>query len=223
MTGSRRTNSDNTRYRALRANGGAGTGTVTPCFTLGTLIATPSGERAVEELRPGDLVLTRDNGAQPLVWVGKRHFSGRMLLENKHLRPVLIRQGALGGGVPHRDMRVSPNHRMLVSSDQTALYFQEREVLAAAKHLINHRGVHEIHPTGATYVHFMFERHQVVLSDGAWSESFQPSDYALKGVGNAQRTEICRLFPSLITRAGREDYFSARRILSRREARQMTD
>lgn len=202
---------------------GVGAERVTPCFTPGTTITTPSGECLVEELVEGDRVVTRDNGPQTIRWIGVRHLSGRVLAENDHLKPVLIQKGALGHGLPHRDMKVSPNHRMLVAGDQTALYFQEREVLAAAKHLINHRGIHALHPTGATYIHFMFDAHQVVLSDGTWSESFQPSDYTLRGIGNAQRNEIFRLFPDLAVRSGRESYLSARRILSRREARQLAE
>ena len=136
---------------------------------------------------------------------------------------MLIRKGALGHNLPERDMQVSPNHRMLVASDQTALYFKEREVLVAAKHLINNRGVHELQTTGTTYIHFMFAHHEVILADGSWSESFQPGDYSLKGIGNAQRNEILELFPELATNRGIEGYLSARRILSRQEARRLID
>jgi len=196
---------------------------VTPCFTPGTAIATARGEVAIEDLRVGDAVVTRDNGPQEIRWIGSKRFSGRDLAAQPHLRPVLIRQGALGRGLPERDMYVSPNHRMLVASDQTALYFKEREVLAAAKHLINNRGVHEIQTTGTTYVHFLFDRHEVVLGNGAWSESFQPGDYSLKGIGNAQRSEILELFPDLASSKGIDGYLSARRILSRQEARRLID
>ena len=64
----------------------------------------------------------------------------------------------------------------------------------------------------------MFDRHEVVLSNGAWTESFQPGDYTLKGMGNAQRKEIFELFPELKTEAGLEDYTAARRTLKRHEA-----
>ncbi len=195
----------------------------TPCFTPGTLIATGRGARPVETLRPGDTVQTRDNGLQEIHWIGARSLTGRQLADYPHLRPVLIRQGALGDGLPDRDMQLSPNHRLLVSSDRTALYFQEREVLCAAKHLINNRGVFEVATTGTTYIHFMFDRHEVVLADGAWSESFQPSDYSLKGIGNAQRSEILELFPELRTVVGIDTYRSARRILNRNEARRLVE
>lgn len=191
---------------------------VIPCFTPGMLIATPKGERAVEELKIGDRVITRDNGIQEIRWIGHRALDGRMLAANPHLKPVLVRKGALGDGLPERDMMVSPNHRLLVANDRTALYFDEHEVLVAAKHLVNNNGIHEVSTVGVTYSHFMFDRHEVVLSNGAWTESFQPGDHTLKGMGNAQRNEIFELFPELKTTEGVEGYVAARKTLKRREA-----
>ena len=192
---------------------------VIPCFTPGTTIATPKGERLVEELEPGDKVITRDNGIQEIAWVGHKFMDGKQLATNPHLKPVLIKAGALGGGLPERDMLVSPNHRVLVASELTQLYFEEREVLAAAKHMTGTDGIHALDVMNTTYVHFMFERHEVVLSNGAWTESFQPGDYSLKGIGNSQRNEIFELFPELATQEGRGDYTAARRMLKKHEAR----
>ncbi len=191
---------------------------VIPCFTPGTMIATPRGEVAVENLRVGDRIITRDNGMQEIRWLGRRELSWKDLASAPHLKPVLIRQGALGNGLPERDMLVSPNHRLLVANDRTALYFDEHEVLVAAKHLVAGKGVHSVDAAGATYLHFMCDRHEVVLSNGAWTESFQPGDYTLKGMGNSQRSEIYDLFPDLKTTAGLESYAAARRTLKRHEA-----
>ena len=68
------------------------------------------------------------------------------------------------------------------------------------------------------YVHFMFDQHQVVLSNGAWTESFQPGDYTMRGLGNAQRAEIYDLFPELQTTVVLETYVAARKTLKRHEA-----
>lgn len=209
---------------------GAETGTMTfseievviPCFTPGTLIATPKGERRVEDLKVGDRVITRDNGIQEIRWLGARTMQAKELAHAEHLNPILIRQGALGGDLPERDMLVSPNHRILVANDKTALYFEEREVLVAAKHLVGLDGVDMVEVSEVTYIHFMFDQHEVVLSDGAWTESFQPGDQTLAGLGNAQRTEIFELFPELKTREGLEDYTAARRALKKHEARLLT-
>ena len=189
-----------------------------PCFTPGTRIATPRGERAVEDLRVGDLVLTRDNGMQKIRWTGAREMTARDLAEAPHLRPVLIRQGALGNGLPERDMMVSPQHRVLVANDRTALYFEDREVLVAAKHLVGRPGIETAQVERTTYIHIMFDHHEVVLSDGSWTESFQPGDESLRGVGADQRAEILSLFPELADREGILGYASARRSLTRREA-----
>ena len=193
--------------------------TVIPCFTPGTTIATPKGERLVEELKVGDRIITRDNGIQEIAWMGHKQMSGKTLQSSPHLQPVLIKAGALGHGLPERDMLVSPNHRVLVASEKTQLYFEESEVLAAAKHMAGADGIHQVEVLQTTYIHFMFERHEVVLSNGAWTESFQPGDYSLKGIGNSQRNEIFELFPELATQGGREGYQAARKSLKKHEAK----
>ncbi|SPH21255.1 Bifunctional hemolysin/adenylate cyclase [Ascidiaceihabitans donghaensis] len=195
---------------------------VIPCFTPGTLIATPKGERRVEDLAVGDRIITRDNGIQEIRWMGAKDMKAADFAKAQHLRPIMISQGALGGGLPERDMMVSPNHRVLVANDKTALYFEEREVLVAAKFLTGLDGVDVVDVAWTTYIHIMFEQHEVVLSDGAWTESFQPGDQTLAGVGNAQRNEIFELFPELETREGIDGYTSARRTLKKHEAALLT-
>jgi len=134
----------------------------------------------------------------------------------------LVKRGSLGHDLPEQDMVVSPNHRLLVANERTSLYFDEHEVLVAAKHLVGAAGVDVIDSVGTTYLHFMFDRHEVVLSNGAWTESFQPGDYTLKGLGNAQRSEIFEIFPELRTDAGLNGYHAARRTLKRHEASVLT-
>ena len=195
---------------------------IVPCFTPGTLIATPKGEIPVEQLKAGDRIITRDNGIQELRWIGSRKFDWAHMVANPHLRPIMVRRGSLGNGLPERDMMLSPNHRVLVSNDRTSLYFDEHEVLVSVKHLVGGKGIFEVESIGTAYLHLMFDQHEVVLSDGAWTESFQPGDYTLNGMGNAQRTEILELFPELKTKEGLEDYSAARRTLKKHEARLLT-
>lgn len=191
---------------------------IIPCFTPGTLIATAKGERRVEDLVEGDRVITRDNGIQTIRWAGSREMTGAEFEQAAHLKPILIQQGALGGGLPERDMMVSPQHRLLVANDKTALYFEEREVLVAAKFLTSLEGVDVVDVSSTTYIHIMFDQHEVVLSDGTWTESFQPGDQTLAGIGDASRDEILELFPELATREGVDGYTSARRSLKKHEA-----
>ena len=216
---------DTVSYTIEDGEGGTDTGEIifsVPCFTPGTLIATPQGERLVEELQVGDRVMTRDNGIQEIRWIGRRDLTGHELARAPEMRPVLIRRGALGPDLPAHDMLVSPQHRVLVSNARTALYFDEREVLVAAKHLIGLEGVDEVDATGVSYIHIMFDQHEVVLSNGAWSESFQPGDYTLGGLGAEQREEIYALFPELALPEGRRAYVAARRSLKRHEAAILT-
>ena len=212
-------------YTVSDGNGGEtdGNATVTvPCFTPSTMIATPKGERKVEELEVGDRIITRDNGMQEVRWIGCREMPGEELAAKEHLRPVLIQQGALGNGLPERDMMVSPQHRVLVANDKTALYFEEREVLVAAKHLTDMDGIDVVDVSHTTYIHIMFDRHEVVLSDGTWSESFQPGDMSMAGVGDASSEEILELFPELATGEGIEAYAAARKSLKKHEAKLIT-
>jgi hypothetical protein len=186
---------------------------ISPCFTRGTMIATARGEIAVERLAVGDKVITRDNGLQIIRWIGGRRINSDLCLTHRHLAPVRIRKGALGNDLPERDMMVSPNHRMLVANDKTALHFEDTEVLVAAKHLTGLAGVNVVYDVQTAYLHLMFDCHEVILSDGAWSESFQPDAQTLAGIGNAQRLEILELFPELSTPEGLRGYGTARRTV----------
>lgn len=192
--------------------------TVIPCFTPGAMIATPAGEVPVETLREGDKVLTRDNGMQEVRWIGSRDMSLAELQAAPNLHPVLVKAGSLGHNMPERDMLVSPQHRVLCSGEAAQLYFAESEVLVAAKHLVGRPGI-TVAREVPTYVHFMFDRHEVVLSDGAWTESFQPGDMTLGSMGKAARAEILALFPELESHVGHNDYAAARRSLKSHEAK----
>lgn len=195
---------------------------VIPCFTPNTLIATARGEVPVESIAVGDRVITRDNGIQPVRWVGRRDLTEAQIATSPSMAAVTIRKGALGHGLPERDMAVSPQHRVLISSDEAMLYFDEREVLVAAKHLVGRPGIEHGRACDTSYIHFMFDNHEIVLSDGAWTESFQPGDHSLKGIGKAQRDEILALFPELRHPDGRAAYTAARRMLRRREVELLT-
>lgn len=193
------------------------------CFTPGTQIATPEGCRPVEDLRPGDRVMTRDNGIRELCWTGRKDLTPAMLDANTQLRPVRIRKDSLGPGLPEQDMLVSPNHRMLLVSGMAEIMFGEREVLVPAKHMTRIPGVDRVgRAEGVSYVHVMCEQHEVILANGTWSESFQPGDEAMRAVEEAQRDELYALFPELEQAEGRARYLSARMTLRSHEAQALT-
>ena len=169
-----------------------------PCFAAGTLIATETGDLPVEMLVEGMRIATLDNGAQQLRWIGSRKLDAATLEANPNLRPVRISAGALGNGLPRRDLVVSPQHRILVRSKIASKMFGASEVLVAAKQLLQIEGIDiATDLTEVEYFHFLFDRHEIVLSEGAATESLYTGAEALKSVGDAAREEIFAIFPEL--------------------------
>jgi hypothetical protein len=153
------------------------------CYVTGTRIDTPSGPRPVERLRPGDLVLTRDNGPQPLVWTGAMTVGTTPLAAVEAFRPVRIEAGALGPGLPAHSLTVSRQHRLLVSGWQVDLQFGHAEVLVAAGALRGQPGVCDAAPEGAwSYHHLLCREHELLRAEGAWAESFLPGPEALSAL-----------------------------------------
>ncbi|WP_244961232.1 Hint domain-containing protein [Paracoccus sanguinis] len=171
------------------------------CFAAGTRIATDRGQVAVEDLRAGDLVLTRDRGMQAIRWIGSRRLSAADLAARAQMRPIRIRRHALGTNIPSADLLVSPQHRVLVRSKIAQKMFGTPEILVAAKQLCEIDGIEVARDvTEVTYYHLMFDRHEVVISNGAETESLYTGPEALKTVGAAARREIFALFPELADR-----------------------
>jgi Ca2+-binding RTX toxin-like protein len=143
---------------------GFGADDVITCFAEGTRIATARGEVPVEQLRAGDVVVTAHGGAplQPLVWVGRTEVNVMRQRDKTKAAPVLIKAGALAGGVPHRDLRVSPEH---------AVFLDGR--LVPARLLVNGTSiVQELWVAQVIYYHVELQRHSLVVSDGAVTESY---------------------------------------------------
>jgi len=181
-----------------------------PCFVAGTLIATPDGERPAEALQAGDLVLTQDDGPQPLRWIGTRTVEAE-----GEFAPIHIRAGTFGD---HRDLLVSPLHRVLIRDNLAELLFGEAEVLVAARDLINDRSVRRRPGGDVTYVHLLFDRHQVVFSEGLETESYLPGPQTSKSFETEVVAEICALFPEIDPDTGAGYPPAARRTLKRYEA-----
>jgi len=137
----------------------------TPCFAAGTRIMTAHGEVAVEALRAGDLVVTlglRGPWLRPVRWVGRRAVDCARHPRPQSVLPVVILPGALGPGVPHRALRVSPDH---------ALYLDGR--LVPAGRLVDGQAI--LQPAGArrvVYHHVELDAHDVILAEGAAAESW---------------------------------------------------
>ncbi|MEM8592104.1 MAG: Hint domain-containing protein [Pseudomonadota bacterium] len=188
---------------------------VVPCFTPGTMIKTLDGDVPVELIAEGDRVLTRDNGFQVVRWVGIRTLPRAALAERPDFNPIEISRGALGQGLPERTMRVSPQHRMLIEGHGAQMFFGTDEVLVAAGHLTCVDGISRVEPESVTYIHLLFDRHEIVMADGAWAESFQPGDMSLAGMAQAARDEILALFPELAEAGAAARAFPAARMTVR--------
>ena len=171
----------------LTDTGGSDTQVVTitihgaPCFTPGTRIEMARGFCAVEDIAVGDMVRTRDNGLQPVRWTGRRTVNA-----TGDLAPIKIRAGALGN---HRDLLVSPQHRILISGWQAELHFGCPEVLVAARHLVTGHEISTVEGADVTYVHLSFDHHELIYAEGLLTESFF--------TGGALAAEMAKTDPSL--------------------------
>ncbi len=164
----------------------AGTEVITICYLLGTRILTARGEVAVEELAIGDMVVTRFGGMRPVKWIGRQSFSPPFLGRQMEQLPVRITAGALGGGLPLRDLFVSPGHSVLLG-----------EVLVLAKHLVNGVTVTQDAAEVIEYYNIELEGHDCILADGVWAESYADAPGMRAAFQNA--AEFWALYPDYVT------------------------
>lgn len=188
------------------------------CFARGTRISTPDGPRAVEDLREGDRISTRDDGAQEVLWIGQRRMSGARLYAMPHLRPIRIRAGALGRSHPEPDLVVSPRHRVLLKGAVAQELFNTREVLVAAEDMLNDRTILRDHSIREVrYHHLLLGRHQIVWANGVEAESFHPAHTSLDTIDPDQRIALADALAEAADNPQRYGP-AARRMLSDSEA-----
>lgn len=162
------------------------------CFVAGARVATDHGLMAVEALRPGDRVLTLDHGAQTLRWCGNR-----TVPSHGAFAAVSIPANTFG---EHRALRVSPQHRLLMSGWQAELYCGEEEVLVKAAHLVRAGLLRQDHSgSPVTYYHLLFDQHEIINAEGLWSESYLPGPLTLPSHDEDTQAELFALFPELET------------------------
>ena len=139
---------------------------IAPCYCRGTLIMTERGDVPVEELAIGNSVMTMSGAARPIKWIGRRAYSGRFALGNKDVLPVCIEAGAIEDNVPRRDLWISPHH---------AMYLQG--VLIEAIDLVNEVTISQATEIETVeYFHIELETHDIIIAEGALSESFVDDD-----------------------------------------------
>jgi len=162
------------------------------CYCSGTRILTDRGERAVEDLRIGDLVRTVTGHAEePIVWIGYRHLDCRRHADPKQVWPVCVAANAFGPGLPHADLFLSPDHAVYVDA-----------VLIPIKYLINGSTISRLPVDNVSYYHIELATHEVLLAEGLPAESYlDTGDRAKFGNANfVDGPEPVRLFPDFSVR-----------------------
>lgn len=167
-------------------------GTV-PCYAHGTLIETPEGQRAIETLRPGDIVITADNGPQEIRWISSKDHPLDGLGTDK--RPVLIQAGALGPDLPNKDLIVSPQHRILVGAAGQLEALFSRPAFVPAKALTGLVGIrHMTGKSSITWIHFACDRHEIVRANGCLAESLLLGPMVINGMTPPERRRVKAIF-----------------------------
>jgi antigen 43 len=135
------------------------------CYAAGTRILTPSGERRVENLRAGDLVVIvsgEQRISQPVKWIGRRRIDLTEHPLPETVAPIRIQRGAFAENMPHRDLRVSPDHAILVSGK-----------LVCARQLVNGMTIwQEQAGRSVEYFHVELDAHAILLAEGLPAESY---------------------------------------------------
>lgn len=146
------------------------------CLCEGTEIMTANGPRAIETVRVGDFLLNEGGIAKQVIWIGSSTMSAEMLDQDEDTRPIRILAGAFGAAGPQADLYVSPQHRIVIEGAAPALLFGEERVLVAAKHLVASGIAEQTNPgTEVRYFHVMLEEHELLVTNGLVTESFQPA------------------------------------------------
>jgi Hint domain len=156
------------------------------CYLYGTSICTPEGERRIEDLKVGDLVVTLSGESKPIKWIGRQQFKKSTEFWPSDFEPIRISRFALDERSPHRDLYVSPNHAIYIDG-----------VLLPAKYLINGKTIVQCAPEGAEvidYLHIELSAHDVIYAEGATAETFGSLREARDQFDNFY--EYYRLYPN---------------------------
>jgi hypothetical protein len=133
-------------------------------FTRGTRITLPSGaQRRIEELQPGDRILTRDNGVQQIRWIGQN--TVRAVGE---FAPIRIRAGTLNNA---GDLTVSPDHRLFIYQRRDAVGAGRAELMVKARHLVNGDSVTVQEGGFVEYFQLLLDSHQIIYAEGIAAET----------------------------------------------------
>jgi hypothetical protein len=137
-----------------------------PCFTPDAEVLTERGPVAAHLLKVGDRVMTRDHGLLTVRHIGRRQFGWRALGLIPLLRPVVIAAGALGHGLPARQIALSPEHG-IASAGADGLGMQ----IVQAKRYVGTPGVERGAFHNVTYIQIGLDQPALVNVSGLWCET----------------------------------------------------
>lgn len=162
-------------------------------------VRTPCGARHVANLRPGDLIVTRDNGLQPVRLVWKRTVTQAEIAADPSLAPICLKPRCIGPMMPQRDLIVAGDHRLLIPGyrltdqpDASAALIPARDIAGTSDAAYVDRSAEEI-----TFYNLVFDAQQVFAANGLPVESFLPSEQNVARLEAAVRDDIERIFPEL--------------------------
>ena len=163
----------------------------------GANLRTPIGERRVEFLRKGDLVVTRDNGLQPVRLIWKREISEAEIAADPSLAPVHLNTRAIGPMMPSRPLRVGGAHRLLIPGWRLIDEEDGVNCLVPARDVDGVSLGNETQAREATYYNIVFDAPQVFCANGMPVESFVPCADTLPLIPAEVQAELRALFPSI--------------------------
>jgi hypothetical protein len=203
--------------RAMRSRAGRAAALQPPSdptgLAEGTRIATPRGPVAVEHLREGDLVLTRDGHVAPVWWIGARRLSGAQLYLRPDHRPIRVAPDAFGAARPHAPLLVAPGQGVVRRSRSTRSLFNAAEVLVAAKDMTErHMTARDLALTEVTYYNLLLPKHALLVAEGAAVESFHPAASALSSLAPEDRARLVADWPRIAENPEAYGPFACRRL-----------
>ncbi|NDW53205.1 Hint domain-containing protein [Aliiroseovarius sp. PrR006] len=167
-------------------------------LSQGTRVRTPSGECAVEELREGSVVLTREHGGQPVLWVGRRQLSEARMMVEPEAKPIRLRAGAIRPGQPDADLLVAPHQQILVSGMRAKQLLGQDEVFASAEDLVDGSLISsDRNASEVSFYQVLLGRHEVIWANGVPLESLHPAFADLDATMTEHRLRLKALFPQL--------------------------
>lgn len=165
----------------------------------GANVRTPCGPRRVELVRPGDLIVTRDTGLQPVRMVWSREVSSAEMKLNPELAPIRLQPRAVGPMMPQHHLSIAPDHRILVPGYRILGQEDTKSCLVLARELAGTSDAAYVDRSREVvkYYTFVFDSHQMFCVNGLPVESFLPTAAAVAGLNTELREDLVRRFPQL--------------------------